>query len=264
MKRILLVSLAVTVLCAAAAAQFDQFEWTFEKHGNLNAGLQPDLMWFSSNHGDPPGTSALFKTSSPVAGRVTVETFFWTEELVCGSATALYVLGPDVTNVSNCFSFDPISFEVAEFEPFGFGMVVNSSSWTADLHLSSFSFEPCWSPLGGALAGSAGTPALEGHGLLTAHAPFSVKLSDAAPSQGVALVVGFGQLTLPFKGGVLVPTVDALLLGLASDVNGELSLDSTWPLGVPAEFEFFLQAWITDPAGPQGFAASNALKGFAP
>ena len=264
MKRILFVPLAVTVLCAAAAAQFDQFEWTFENHGDLVAGLQPDLMFFSSNHGDPPGTSALFKTSSPVAGRVTVATYFWTEDLVCGSATALYVLGPDVTNVSSCFSFDPISFGVAENQPFGFGMVANSASWTADLHLSSFTFEPCWSPLGGALAGSAGEPSLEGHGLLTSHGPFNVKLSDAAPSQGVALVVGFNQLNLPFKGGVLVPTVDALLLGLASDVNGDLNLASTWPTGVPGEFEFYMQAWITDPAGPHGFAASNAVKGFSP
>jgi hypothetical protein len=264
MQRLALGTVAVTLLCAGAAAQFDQFDWTLENHGDMRVVLTPDSMGFSGAYGDLPGTSAVFKTSSAVAGRVTVDTYFWTEELVCGSSLALYVLGNQTVVFSNCSYFDPISFDVDENQSFGFGMSINNPSWTADLYLSNFTFQPCWIPLGGALAGSAGTPALEGHGLLTAHKPFSVQLSGAKPLASVTLVVGFGQVNLPFKGGLLVPSVDALLLGLLSDAAGELALDSTWPSGVPGGFEFCLQAWIADPAGPKGFAASNALEGFAP
>jgi hypothetical protein len=221
-------------------------------------------MWFSGFTSNQPGSVSLFKTSSAVAGHVSVATYFWTEELECGSSNAFYVVGDHVNNFSNCSWFDPISFDVSESESFGFGMSVNDPFWPADLSFTAFTFTPCWTPLGGVLAGSAGTPSLEGHGLLKADGPFSVELSSAAPLQGVALVVGFGQLNVPFKGGLLVPSVDALLLGLLSDVSGELSLASTWPAGVPDGFEFYLQAWITDAAGPHGFAASNALKGFAP
>ena len=263
MKRTGLCALIVFSLCAGAAAQFDQFDWTLENHGGLDVGLQPDSMWFNGLHSDAPGTVAVFKTSSPVAGRVSVATNFWIEELVCGSSNALYVLGNQVVTFSNCFSFVPVSFDVDELQTFGFGMKVNNPSWSASLNLTAFTFTPCWTVLEGALPGTAGTPSLEGHGLLKADGPFSMKLSGAMPSASVALVVGFGQVNLPFKGGVLVPSVDALITGLVSDVNGQFDLASIWPAGVPAGSQFFVQSWIADPAGPSGFAASNAVQGIA-
>jgi len=264
MKRMSLCSLAIVTLCAGASAQFDQFEWTLDNHGDMDVGVLPNIMYFNGDHADAAGSVAVFTTSSPVAGRATVSTYFWIEELVCGSAKALTIFGNQATSFSNCSYSLPISLDVAEGQTFGFGMSESNPLWSATLALTNFTFTPCWTPLGGALAGTGGAPALEGHGLLKPGIPFSVQLADAKPSSAVALVVGFTEANLPFKGGVLVPSPDALLLGLASDANGDMNLASIWPAGVPAGFGFVAQGWITDPAGPHGFAASNAVKGFAP
>jgi hypothetical protein len=36
------------------------------------------------------------------------------------------------------------------------------------------------------------------------------------------------------------------------------------PPGVPSGFTTYFQWWIQDPAGPQGYAPSNAVAGTAP
>ena len=56
-----------------------------------------------------------------------------------------------------------------------------------------------------------------------------------------------------------MPSVDILLGGLLTDGGGTLILPALWPAGLPSGSSLYLQAWITDPVGPAGFAASNAL-----
>ncbi len=123
--------------------------------------------------------------------------------------------------------------------------------------------ETQWVDLGAALAGTAGEPVLAGTGDLVADQPMSITLDGALPSASLTLVVGFSQVLLPFKGGLLVPSPDLIVAGLATGPTGSLTLGATWPTGVPAGFELVLQAWIADPAGPAGFAASNGLSGTA-
>jgi hypothetical protein len=121
-----------------------------------------------------------------------------------------------------------------------------------------------WIDLGAALAGSNGTPRLEGDGLLHAGTPMSLQLSAAPPLAPVTLILGFSALNAPFKGGTLVPHPDLLVAGLLSNASGGLTLGATWPAAVPPGTALFLQAWIADATGPAGLAASNGLEALTP
>jgi hypothetical protein len=121
-----------------------------------------------------------------------------------------------------------------------------------------------WVDLGDALAGAGGEPMLAGSGTLAAGSPVELQLTGAAPLAPAVLVVGFSVLDAPFKGGVLVPSPDALVAGLVTGPTGALLLAGTWPAGVPSGTALVFQEWIQDVVGPQGWSASNALQAFAP
>jgi hypothetical protein len=120
-----------------------------------------------------------------------------------------------------------------------------------------------WVVLGHGLAGKAGIPQLAGTGLLIPGSNVEVSLTGAVSFAPLWLVVGFSALQAPFKGGIMVPSVD-LVIGLATNGAGSLSLGGSWPPGFPAETSLWLQAWIADDAGPAGFAASDALQATTP
>jgi len=121
-----------------------------------------------------------------------------------------------------------------------------------------------WIELGEGVAGTHGVPRLEGQGLLLAQTPMSVTLSGALEFTPATLVIGFSQLGAAFKGGVLLPSPEIVMSGLPTKGGGGFTLSATWPSGVPSGFELFLQAWLPDPAAPQGFAATNALRAKTP
>lgn len=121
-----------------------------------------------------------------------------------------------------------------------------------------------WTDLGQALGGGAGLPRLRAEGSLQAGSPAGLWLTDGLAGGVAALVVGFSDVSLPFKGGTLVPHPDVLVLGVPLDPQGELLLATDWPAGVPAGVSLFWQVWIGDPAGPVGFSASNALRAVTP
>jgi hypothetical protein len=119
-----------------------------------------------------------------------------------------------------------------------------------------------WTDLGHALAGS-GTPALQGEGLLAPATTIVFKLTGTAPGLPTALLGGTSPLDAPFKGGVLVPSPDIVLPGLLSGSPG-LILHAGFPPGLPSGLELWFQMWLADPAGPKGFAATNALRAYVP
>jgi len=118
--------------------------------------------------------------------------------------------------------------------------------------------------LGNGLSGTHGIPQLVGEGTLLVGDSVSLALTNALESATTTLVIGLSELSAPFKGGVMVPHPDVLIFGLATDSSGELTLNGTWPAGIPPGFSMYFQHWIADAAGPQGFAASDALSGTTP
>ena len=122
-----------------------------------------------------------------------------------------------------------------------------------------------WVDLGNGLAGGAGlTPRLIGYGTLTGNSSNQALLTNALPGSITNLVVGLTQLGAPFNGGLLVPSPDVLLLGLAVDGEGAHTLEFTWPNGLPPGITVNLQHWVADSAGPIGYTASNGLQGITP
>lgn len=120
-----------------------------------------------------------------------------------------------------------------------------------------------WTSLGHALAGVNGPPLLVGTGTLLGGTPMSLALTNAKHSAPALLVVGLSALEAPFKGGVLVPHLDALA-SLATNGSGAITLASTWPPGLPGGVKLWMQFWINDAAGPAGFSASNGLLATSP
>jgi len=121
-----------------------------------------------------------------------------------------------------------------------------------------------WADLGGGIVGSSGTPTLKGKGLLVADGPLTLLVEGSTAGAPLTLVIGFTELGAAFKGGVLWPAPQALLPGLLVVGGGSLSIDATWPAGVPSGFPLLLQAWIVDAAAVQGLAATNGLRGLTP
>ncbi len=119
-----------------------------------------------------------------------------------------------------------------------------------------------WCDLGLALAGTAGKPSLAGTGPLTVGSSNALVLADAPPGAVAYVVLGFAAQYAPLEGGLLVPTLD-LVRAYPVDGAGGLTLPFTWPAGIPAGTELYLQAWTPDPGGPSGWAASNGLQGVA-
>jgi hypothetical protein len=127
-----------------------------------------------------------------------------------------------------------------------------------------FSIPGTWQNLGLALAGTHGAPIATGTGTLSAGSLVTLTLQDARANSAASLIVGSSAANLPFKGGTLVPSFDFLLAGLNTGGAGQIVLAAPMPTGVPSGFGLWFQWWISDRAGPKGFASSNGLKATTP
>jgi hypothetical protein len=126
-----------------------------------------------------------------------------------------------------------------------------------------FDLVPTLADLGLAVPGSLGPPALVGSSTMVPSTPVGFTLSNAKPFSLAPLVVGLSNLSAPFKGGTMVPYPNFIFPAF-TDFFGNSSFGGLWPAGVPSGFTTYFQWWIQDPAGPQGYAASNAVAGTAP
>ncbi len=117
--------------------------------------------------------------------------------------------------------------------------------------------------LGGGLGGAFGIPQLAGEGTLAVGSPTTIQLTSAATNAAAALVQSLTNVSVPFKGGVLVPAPDALLV-FTTDGAGSVTLSGPFPAGLASGSELFLQVIVQDAAAPLGFALSNALRGVTP
>ncbi|HTE06425.1 MAG TPA: lamin tail domain-containing protein [Planctomycetota bacterium] len=118
--------------------------------------------------------------------------------------------------------------------------------------------------VGPGLAGSAGVPQLLGSGLMVTGKTITLALTGGLPAGSAALVIGLGNVSAPFKGGVLVPSPNLLLAGLPLDGAGALALVTAWPAGIPSAVTLYYQDWIADAAAIHGFSSSNGVSGKTP
>ena len=121
-----------------------------------------------------------------------------------------------------------------------------------------------WLNLGLSLDAAPDELTLTGGGALLPGTSFGVTLASWPDAPPATLVVGFTSIYAPFRGGVMVPAPDLLVFGLVPGSDGEITVETTWPAGIPAGFEFVLQGWAPDAGAPSGCIASNALLGLAP
>src|SRR5262249_19831117 len=121
-----------------------------------------------------------------------------------------------------------------------------------------------WTDLGAGLAGSIGVRQLTGAGTLQPSSPVTLTLGGARPGGIATLVAGPAAIGAPFKGGIMVPQPLLLIFGLPVGADGVFSGGGTWYGNLPPGLSVWFQAWIADPAGPKGFAASNGLSGTTP
>jgi len=113
--------------------------------------------------------------------------------------------------------------------------------------------------MGFGLVGSAGMPGLDGAGDLAPGSSWSLAFDGALPGAPSWLVLGAAELSAPFKGGVLVPAPDLVVLGLATDAAGAFALPATWPAGGERGLDVVVQLWSEGGGGPVGWSASNGV-----
>jgi len=121
---------------------------------------------------------------------------------------------------------------------------------------------------GAGLPGVRGVPVLSGAGSLKAGSPGVLALRGARPAAPVppiaVLFISAGVGAAPFKGGLLAAFPPLVILTLATDASGGLSLGwSAWPAGASGASLTFQYA-IADAAAVQSAALSNALHASVP
>jgi WD40 repeat protein len=117
---------------------------------------------------------------------------------------------------------------------------------------------------GAGTAGSGGfVPDLDLGGCASPGGTLSIAIHDALGGSQAVLLMGLTQASVPLKGGTLLvgsllPTFVVLPLGGAGAGNGSIELQALLPPNTPVA-SLALQAWVVDPGGPKGFAASQGV-----
>ncbi len=121
-----------------------------------------------------------------------------------------------------------------------------------------------WSNLHQGLAGQNDRiPSFMASGELLAGEFYTLVLYDAPPLAPSYLIGGGSVANLPFKGGVMVPFPNIRIPMETSD-EGAIVVAKRMPQHVALAGTYTLQFWVEDAAGPEGFAASNAISGVSP
>ena len=116
-----------------------------------------------------------------------------------------------------------------------------------------------WTPVGAGIPGTTGLPLLGGSGPQACNATITIALSSAMPGSVAYLPVGISFLGLPCKGGILVPNLDTIIIVVTSP-TGDLTLNASWPSGLPSGFSIWYQYWLKDPGAIKGWQSSNGIR----
>ncbi|MBI5849732.1 MAG: hypothetical protein HZB39_01630 [Planctomycetes bacterium] len=109
----------------------------------------------------------------------------------------------------------------------------------------------------GGAPGVLGMPRLIGTGTLLPGQPMSFVAERFIPNSPLALVIGATAIYANLLGALFVPSPD-IVVALASDAAGGMTLPLTWP-AAPPRITLYAQVFALDAAAPQGLSGSNAL-----
>lgn len=118
--------------------------------------------------------------------------------------------------------------------------------------------------VGGALAGGAGTPSLVADGYMFGGETIVLSVQGGIAHGTAHFIVGGAPAFVPLLGGTLVPFPAVVSPAVPLDVAGSVAVLGIWPENVPPATSIWVQAWLPDPGGAMGFAATNGLKLTAP
>ncbi len=154
--------------------------------------------------------------------------------------------------------------EVADMTGDGRLDVITVGRQNNQMTISPFIAEPATMPVGGGVAGGDGEPLMKLQGSLTMGSDTALVVTSGPALARGFVVLGFAQLDAPLAGGVLVPNIDVLIPGVATDANGQWSASGPWPPGVPADTRFWLQVWLPDASASKGWVASDGVEVSVP
>ena len=136
-----------------------------------------------------------------------------------------------------------------------------SGDWVIHVLASTGLNQGQFTDLGGALAGNF-SPTLAGSGSLADGGAFTIHFAGLPPAETGFLFVGFAPLFVDFKGGLLGPAPDLLIV--LPTGGGTFDLPSGMPAGAPGNFSIYMQMWTPDAGGPAGADATNTLQATTP
>lgn len=120
-----------------------------------------------------------------------------------------------------------------------------------------------WSDQGNALAGVFGDPTMSGDGPATPLSSNLITVGNGAQNATFALFVGLTDDNAPFKGGVLVPAPQIVVVANSGPAGG-FAFNLDIPAGTPSGVEIWMQTGFADGAAVAGVSLSNAILGVVP
>ena len=121
-----------------------------------------------------------------------------------------------------------------------------------------------WTDEGGGTAGVAGVPTLVGSGDLCAGGTASIDLTNAPASSFALAWLSLSSTPTPALGGTIYATPFINQFLFPTNASGEISVSTTWPAGVPAGTDFWIQFICQDVTVPAQLTLSNAVRGTTP
>ena len=166
------------------------------------------------------------------------------------------LLPPGVTFADILSGVDEVSFTT--FQP-GFFFGFTDFDVAMDNVSISCTSDP-WTDVGGGTVGANGPDTLVGTGSLVGGTTAGLDLSGV-PANALTLAwLSFSSAPVNALGGTVHATPFSSQFLFNASALGELSVSTTWPVGIPAGTEAWFQFLAVDPAVIWGITLSNGLK----
>src|SRR5262245_29394799 len=182
-------------------------------------------------------------------------------ELAIGAPSSLVYMGTEVTHVQIVRA--PDGAVVQEITDTALSDLGRSLAWQTGAATPTLAVartgvaEPGHLLLYSDLLHPGGKPWLFMHGNMSSGLPWTVRVDHGLPDNLALLCLGLSAVSLPFKGGVLVPAAD-LVVSVVLDASGVFEQSADAPAGITPVLSLWLQAWMPDAAGPKGWSATRA------